>query len=609
MDIAAFLARHPPFDALGPDRLDELAARMKTEQYPAGTTVLHQSGEPSRFLYVVREGSVEILDDGELVDLMGQGEVFGAWSLLGGFSPTATVRAHEDATCYLLGPEDAQQVLGTASGMRFAMSSLRRRLTGGGGAAAGSDDYRPVGSLIRRPAITCPPGTTVADAAELMTSEHVSALLVPGDEGLGILTDRDLRTKVLAEHRSLETPIGEVMTVPATVIGEEAMAGEALLLMLDGGFHHAPVLDADGAPIGVVTDGDLLGLGKHAPFALKSSIERAADRDAAVAAARGLPDAVCSLVDAKMDPVEVGHIIGFTIDALTRRLIGLGIERFGTPPVPWAWLALGSAARQEQALHTDQDHALAYDLQGRTREDVDPYFADLATFVTAGLEDAGIPRCDGDAMAANSALRKSIEGWTDAYKGWMTDPGAEGSVLLSIIFDYRRVMGPLDAEGPLDVLLRSCRLFPNFLHHLSRRALDQKPPTGFLKDLVVESKGQHAGRLDVKHKGVAIVGNLARAASIGAGLTEKRTIGRLRAAADAGALDTETRDELEEAFRFLWGIRLQHQVDRFRAGEPPDDFVDPAELGPVTRLTLKEAFKVIARAQKGLAAELGVQLH
>ena len=104
MDIAAFLARHPPFDALGPDRLDELAARMKTEQYPAGTMVLHQSGEPSRFLYVVREGSVEILDDGELVDLMGEGEVFGAWSLLGGFSPTATVRAHEDATCYLLEP-------------------------------------------------------------------------------------------------------------------------------------------------------------------------------------------------------------------------------------------------------------------------------------------------------------------------------------------------------------------------------------------------------------------------------------------------------------------------------------------------------------------------
>ena len=495
--------------------------------------------------------------------------------------------------------------------MTFVVSSLRRGLVdiSRGRDMGAADRYRRVGSLVRRSAVTCEAGTTVAEAAELMAREHLSSLLIPRDDGLGILTDRDLRTKVVAARRSLETPVGEVMSFPASAVSHDAMAGEVVLLMLDGGFHHAPVVDAIGKPIGVVTDTDLLGLGKHTPFALKSSIERAADRDSAVQAALGLPDVVCSLVDVRADPVDVGHIVGFTIDALTRRLISLAIERYGEPPVPWAWLALGSAARQEQALYTDQDHALAYDLQGRTREEVDPYFADFAEFVTAGLEDAGIPRCNGDAMAANSALRKSVDGWTDAYKAWMTDPGVEGSVLLSIVFDYRRVMGPLDAEGPFDELLRSCKLYPNFLRHLSRRALDEKPPTGFRKDLVVESKGQHAGRLDIKHKGITIIGNLARAASIGAGLTEKRTIGRLRAAADAGTINEETRAELEEAFRFLWGVRLEHQVARVRAGESPDDFVDPSELGPVTRQGLKEAFKIIARAQKGLAAELGLQIR
>jgi CBS domain-containing protein len=611
VEIASFLARHAPFDAMERDRLDELAVRVKTEQFPAGTVVLQQSGEPSRFLYLVRHGSVEILDDGNLVDHIGEGEVFGAWSLLGGFSPTATVRAHEDATCYLIEPDDAKEVLGTSGGMTFVVSSMKRGLVANSGDrdSGAADRYRTVGSLVRRSAVMCEAGTTVAEAAELMARQHLSSLLIPRADGLGILTDRDLRTKVVAARQSLETPVGEVMTFPASAVSHDAMAGEVLLLMLDGDFHHAPVLDADGGPIGVVTDTDLLGLGKHTPFALKSSIERAVDRDSAVRAARGLPDVVCSLVDVRADPVDVGHIVGITIDALTRRLISLAIERYGEPPVPWAWLALGSAARQEQALHTDQDHALAYDLQGRTREEVDPYFADVAEFVTAGLEDAGIPRCDGDAMAANSALRKSIEGWTDAYKGWMTDPGVEGSVLLSIVFDYRRVMGPLDAEGPLDVLLRSCTLFPNFLTHLSRRALDEKPPTGFHKDLVVESKGRHAGRLDIKHKGITIVGSLARAASIGAGLTEKRTIGRLRAAADAGAINEETRAELEEAFRFLWGVRLEHHVARVRAGESPDDFVDPSELGSVTRQALKEAFKIIARAQKSLAAGLDFQIR
>jgi len=611
VQVADFLARHAPFDAMERDRLDELAGRVKTEQFPAGTVMLQQSGEPSRYLYLMRDGSAEILDDGHLVDLIGEGEVFGAWSLLGGFGPTATVRARDDATCFLIEPEDAKEVLGTARGMNFVVSSLRRGLVdiSRGRDAGAADRFRRVGSLVRRPAVTCEAATTVADAAELMAREHLSSLLVPRGDGLGIFTDRDLRTRIVGPRRSLETPVGEVMTFPASVVSQDAMAGEVLLLMLDEGFHHAPIVDTSGKPIGVVTDTDLLGLGRSTPFALKSSIERGVDRDSAVQAAKGLPDVVCSLVDVGMDPVDVGHIVGFTVDALTRQLIRLAFERYGGPPVPWAWLALGSAGRQEQALHTDQDHALAYDLQGRTRAEVDPYFADVAEFVTAGLENAGIPRCNGDAMAANSALRKSLDGWTEAYKGWMTDPGMEGSVLLSIVFDYRRVMGPLEAEAPLDELLRSCKLYPNFLRHLSRRALEEKPPTGFFKDLVVESKGQQAGRLDIKHKGITIVGNLARAAAIRAGLTEKRTIGRLRAAAGVGAISEETRAELEEAFRFLWGVRLKHHVARVRASETPDDFVDPSELGPVTRQALKEAFKVIARAQKSLESELSFQLR
>jgi CBS domain-containing protein len=110
----------------------------------------------------------------------------------------------------------------------------------------------------------------------------------------------------------------------------------------------------------------------------------------------------------------------------------------------------------------------------------------------------------------------------------------------------------------------------------------------------------------VKHGGITIVGNLARSYAIGAGLVEKRTIPRLRAAAEAGAIEDELAAGLEEAFRFLWGVRLEHQVRRIRAGEPADDFVDPAELGPITRHGLKEAFRAIARAQRLLASDLGV---
>jgi CBS domain-containing protein len=563
-------------------------------------------------LYVIRRGAVEILDDGRLIDLMGEGEVFGTLSVLAGFSPTATVRAHEDTLCYLIPGEVAAEVLGTEQGLAFVMGSLRRRIVRVDEslrAEGAMEEYRSVGSLVRRPPVTCEAGTSVADAAAQMARERVSCLLIDTGIGWGILTDRDLRARVVAAQRDPRaTQVAEVMTYPATTVPPDTMAGEVMLRMLEGGFHHFPI-EEEGRIVGVVTDTDLMGLGRHTPFATKSGIERARDRDEAVAAARDLPSVVTALVDASADPVEIGHIVGLTIDALTRRLLQIGIDRAGEPPVPWAWLALGSAARQEQAVHTDQDHALAYDPQGRSEDEIDPYFAELAEFVTAGLEAAGIPRCNGDAMAANRALRKSVEGWRRAFHNWMAEPGATGSVLLSIVFDYRRVMGPLDAESPLDEIIRTVPGHPQFMRHLSRRALDERPPTGFFRDLVVQAKGEHAGRFDIKHGGITIIGNLARAYAIGAGLTEKRTLARLRAAQAAGVIDEDLLAGLEESFRFLWDVRLQHHVARLRAGEEPDDFVDPTELGPVTRHGLKEAFKVIMRAQRTLSSELGVQLR
>jgi CBS domain-containing protein len=115
--------------------------------------------------------------------------------------------------------------------------------------------------------------------------------------------------------------------------------------------------------------------------------------------------------------------------------------------------------------------------------------------------------------------------------------------------------------------------------------------------------------VDIKHGGIVIVGNLARAYAIRAGLTAKRTLDRLRASEGAGAIDAETREGLEEAFRFLWEVRLRHHVEQLDAGEHPDDFVDPKELGAVARQGLKEAFRIIARAQKALALEAGVALR
>jgi CBS domain-containing protein len=607
MDVAAFLAAYPPFDGLDGDQLRRVAAAAQVEFFPAGTTILERSGEPAAYLYVVRKGAVEILDQGRLVDLIGEGETFGELSLVSGQGPVASVRTAEDTLCYLIPGALAQELLQGASGARFLASVARRRLDSTVAPTEMPDLLTRVGAQVRRPLVTAPPDATVAQVASLMTEERVSSLLIPLGEGWGIVTDRDLRSRVLAAGRSADTPVTEVMTSPIVTVPAETRVAEVLLGMLERGIHHLPVTDRTGTVIGMVTDTDLLDLAQQSPFVLKSAIERAADHDAAVAAARDLPETVATLVGTSVDPVDIGHVIAVTIDALSRRLLELGIARLGEPPVPWAWLALGSEARREQAMFTDQDHALALEPGDRADEDVDPYFAELARAVTDGLEAAGIHRCHGNAMAEHPALRRSVDGWVEAFSGWMQDPGAEGSILSSIVFDYRQIAGPLQAEPALDEVVQSApRAYPMFVRHLSRRALDLKPPTGFFRDLVVEAKGEHAGRLDIKHGGITIVTNLARAYDIRTGRSDKGTLERLRAACDAGQISEGSRDALEETFRLLWAIRLEHQVAQHRAGEAADDFVDPQELGPVQRRALKEAFRIIAAEQRALHLHLGM---
>src|SRR5262245_32449083 len=610
MDTRSFLAEHAPFDELDEKDLDRVVSAVEIEHFAPGAVILQQAGAPATHLFVVRKGEVDIEDDGRVIDEAGEGDVFGMWSLLGKIAPTATVRASEDTLCYLIPADLAQAVLRSGAGIAFVAASVRRRISAVDETLKAELDparYRKVGELVRRPPVTVEPATSVADAADLMARERVSCLLVPlNDGGVAVLTDRDLRTRVVAERRSLDTPVSEVMTPRAETVPADTMAGEVLLRMLEGGFHHFPVVDTAGILTGVVTDTDLMGLGRNTPFGLKSAIGRARDRDGVAAAVGELPAVIAGFVDSRADPVDIGHVIAFSIDAATRRLLELGIEELGAPPIGWAWLALGSAARQEQAIHTDQDHALAFE---GDREKAEPALAPLAEFVTAGLEQAGIRRCRGDVMAANPALRLSVEEWVSRFNHWMDLQTPKASEQLSVVFDFRGVAGDVDAETPLNDAMTLAVDRPVFLQHLARRALDLKPPVGFVGRLRVERGGERAGTVDLKRGGILIIGNLARAYAIRSGLTAKRTVDRLRGAEQAGAIDAETREGLEEAFRFLWEIRLRHHVELLHAGRELDDFVDPKELGGVARQGLKEAFRIIASAQKGLALETGVAMR
>lgn len=456
-----------------------------------------------------------------------------------------------------------------------------------------------LGSLLRAP-VSCAANTTASEAAAMMARERTPWLLVRGHGQLGIVTEQDLSTRVLALGRDPRTPIGEIAGELSTGIPSDRTAADLLLSMLESGVRHVPVMDTRRRLLGVVSDVDLLGLGWRSPLQLRSHIESATGVQAVAAAGLDLPRTVVSLVDEGADPVDVGRMVTLVIDAMTQRFISFAVERLGAPPVPWAWLMLGSAARREQAVITDQDHALAFELNGEEIEEVDGYFLELARAVTSGLEAAGIPRCHADVVAENRSLRRPLDHWVTAFNEWMDEPRLETGRQASILFDQRRSAGPLEAERTLGPVIGSAGTRPHFIARLAKQAVDVPSPPIHTRGFPFGTRDRGEWTFDVKREGLTPIVNLARSYALEAGVTEAGTLHRLSSAAARGRIDERTRADLTEAFRLMWRIRLEHHARCVADGGPVDDVVGGRSVGSLSRAQLVEAFRIIRHEQRSL---------
>ena len=460
---------------------------------------------------------------------------------------------------------------------------------------------RPVADLMRAPLVLCSPDTTIREAARRMADERATSVVVDlGDDGLGIMTDRDLRSRVIAAGVDSGAPVSTVMSAPAYTVAADRRGSEVLLDMLERGIRHFPVLSPTGRVIGVVEDSDLVAVATRSSFHLRAAIARAGTVDEVAAAAAGLRPAIVALHDARVAASDVSAIQSVVADAVVRRLLELTVTE---PPVPFAWIALGSIARREAMPSSDIDSALVWYTDDDDPE-LQPELMGIAARVMDGLVASGFPADPKGAVASKPLFARSHVAWRAAVASWLENPTQEKAlILVSLVVDGRPVWG-IRTGPPVPDAFKDARRRPELLRLLLSFALAHRPPTGFLRGLVVEDSGEHRGRLDLKRGGIIPIADLARWAGLAAGVTHASTPARLRAAAEAGTLPADDARLLEEAHELIVGLRLHHQVEQLRAGAEPDDFLDPAELSPLTRSSLKEAFRAVAGVQRRISADL-----
>jgi CBS domain-containing protein len=598
-DIAGFLGSHPPFDAVDAGELARIGAVTETEVTPRGAAIFAQGAGPVESVWMVRSGSVEVIHDGRVLDLLGPGELFGHASMISGLPTGFEARAAEDTVCYRIPADVIRPLLARPDVLQFVARSIVDRTVP---AAALPEDEVRVATLIRTPPLMCRGTEPIREAARRMTEEGASSVLVPLPGSFGIVTDRDLRRRVIVPGLSPDAPVSSIMTAPAFTVTADRLGGDVLLDMLERNVHHIPVLSAAGRVLGVVDDGDLVAAEGRKPLLLRRAIALAESPTELATAATGLNPVIIALHDARVTAEQVTAVRSVVLDALTRRLVELAVRDAGPPPVPFTWFALGSLARREAAPSSDVDSALAWD--GTVPGDAAGYFGRVTRAVDEGLRACGISPDEHGASAANPIFARSLASWRRAARSLSEDPTQDKAlILVSVLADSRPVWS---SGGETAGGLWEGQPTPELLRLLARFALSFRPPTGFLRDFVVEHSGERRGQLDLKHGGMIPIVDLARWAGMAAGTASASTRERLRAAEAAGTMDSTEARTLTEAFGFIFSLRLDHQVEQLRRGSAPDNFIDPKTLNPLARSYLREAFRAVASVQANLSAELSL---
>lgn len=621
-EVIEFLSKIPPFQFLDEVTLKNITSGVSLEFYPKGTTIQYQGGPAPEYLYIIKKGEVRVFIKKDVedvfVDYRGEGDLIGYLLIFGGDKARANVIAVDDTICYLIRRETIQNLLFSNPEVRefFHKSFLNRYLDktfkaiqdknlvyGGGDKILFT---MPVGELASKGVISASQDITIQKAAQIMSDYRISSLILVDASGTpsGIITDRDLRDKVVSKAKDCRNPVTDIMSVPHVRADVREYCFEAILKMVKHNVHHLLVMK-DGKLKGVLTNHDLMLIQGTSPLSVVKDIESQSTVDALIPVSMRINNIVGLLLSEGAKASSITRIITEINDRLVRKILEIAEDRFGEPPVPYCWIAFGSEGRKEQTFKTDQDNALIYHdpADAEMEKTAEEYFREFTLFVRDGLLKCGFPLCPADFMATNPMWRQPLHVWRKYFANWISTPTSEAVLNSVTFFDFRAVYGETRLLDWLkDFTLSMVKDKKVFLGYIANMAIKNMPPIGFLKTFVVEKSGEHKDELNMKIKGLAPVVDLVRLFALEKGVRETSTIERINILKDMHTIMKEYADELLHAFEFIMLIRIQHQFSQMKEGNPINNFINPNKLSNLEKRIAKETFQLISKIQ-GLIIE------
>ncbi|MGD9367137.1 MAG: putative nucleotidyltransferase substrate binding domain-containing protein [Desulfobacteraceae bacterium] len=619
-----FLSGVAPFSFLPEEAIEDAASRLSSVFHPKGSILFSQGRSRVGYLYILQKGSAEryYAHNGQksMRDILSEGDVYGGISMLlnDGLS-VRTLEVTEDAYFYLL-PRDKFLNICEAHSVfsEFFTDTFGKRMLDKSYAAilartaAPPEEglqllNRPVRQICNPATVFGTPDMSIRQVAMRMQQENSTYLMVPSadPQSAGIITESDLTRKVIAKGYDISRPAVEVMSSPLRTIDEQAMVSDALLTMMKHNVKHLAVTGAQDQIIGVLSNRELVSAQGQSPLFLLREISRAESLEDIIQQHNRLPGIVKGLISSGATARNINRMITTVSDTILKKIMTFVMKEMGPAPVSFAFMILGSEGRGEQTLKTDQDNAIVFDdVSEAELTEVTSFFLEVGRRACKLLDQAGYDYCEGEVMAQNPNWCQPLSTWMNYFLQWIHAAEAEDLLQASIFFDFRCGYGDEQLiESLKDHLRGSIARWSGFLRYMTENALYFKPPLGFFRNFVVESKGEHRDALDIKSAMTPIV-DFARVYALKNGITATNTMDRLHQLRVMKILTQEEYDEMEKAYSFLMQLRLtRHVTAAMDQKKSPDNFINPKRLTRIEQTMLKEIFKRIEKFQSKMNFE------
>lgn len=616
--LADIVLQHNPFNQMQTTHQEFLTSHLQAITFNENDVIASPEDGIADQYYIIAEGRVRgETNTSEHAWELDAGESFPIGALLTKRPVRTLHRAVTKTTCYMLNADHFQQLLDQSDVFRDfctrrianMLDEAMRHLQADATSSISADNSlnTPLSNLLSPSPISCTPDTSIEDALQqIETSQRRSIAIVDhNNHPVGILTLRDVMSRITLARKDISSPVNEVMTSINLTLQEDDFAYQAALLMAELGVGHICVVDKQNCFLGLLSERDLFSLQRVGLGNLSRSIKNSTSISQLKQLSRDIILFTEQMLAQGASVLQLMKLITTLNDLITQKVITLCESEYGKPAIKYTWLSFGSEGREEQTLKTDQDNGILFDIPaGETADSCREVLLPLAEKINHALAEVGFPLCPGNIMASNPECCLSADEWQTRFQKWINATSPENLLKASIFFDFRTLYGDHEpAEKLFKWLSSRTKQNSMFRRFMAANALQLSPPLGLFRDFVVSSSGDNPNTIDLKLQGITPFVDAARLFALAHEINETNTITRLKKAAKQNILNKESVAAWTEAYQYIQLLRMRNHREQSRQGKALSNHINPDNLNELERRILKESFRQARKLQAKVSME------